>query len=612
MLTGRAPFAGATSGDVLVSILEREPPPLAEAAPQAPAALQAILNRALAKNCDARYQQANDLLHDLKELKQELELAARIKRSGDAPAALNLRAAASVEDVTARTTQADQPRLTGKQKRLARPIKWLAVALAIIVSGLGGVALYRHWWLPVVVNDKTIKSIAVLPFVNASADPAMEYLPDGITENLMQRLQQLPGLRVMARGTVFTYKGREFDPREIGQALQVRAVVTGRVQRQGDRLLITVELADARDGTQLWSERYQRPLTELLAVQAELAGALSTRLRPQISAQQKQQLGKDYTGNAEAYRLYLLGRYHFNQYSQEAGLKALEYYQQAIALDPTYALAYTGVADIYTDFSSRYLSPSEAMPKARSAALKALKLDNTLAEAHHSLALIKIWGDWDWAGAEQEFKQALALNPNLAVTHTIYGNTLSYQRRFDEARREIRLAQQLDPLSTLATEMMGWTFYFERRYDEAIAECRKLRELDATYYRATLHLAEIYRQKGQFNEAIAEVQKELMRQRTDAALGLLAYLYAANGQPKEARKLLAELEQIARQRWVSPVTLAKIHIGLNEPERALTRLREAYDAHSEFLFALSVDPIFDPLRNDPRFIELSRGVGLTP
>jgi eukaryotic-like serine/threonine-protein kinase len=625
MLTGRPPFAGATTGDVLVSILDREPPPLARLWPQAPESLQRIVSKLLFKDSAGRYQQAAELQTDLTELRQELELAARLKREGKTPmttaVSLNMRVGqyARLADEENKgqvplTTQIGvHP--TNKSRRLLtqlfKPGKLIIATGLLLALILAATALGRYWFRPPVV---TTHIIAVLPFVNESADAQLEYLSDGLTESLMQSLQQLPELRVMARGTVFTYKGREVDPRQVGQALtEVRSVVTGRLQRLGDQIIVNVELADTRDGTRLWSARYQRSLTELVALQTDLARALSTQLSSRHrTAQQARQGRYSYTANAEAYRLYLQGRHHYNQVTYEEGLKALDYYEQAIALDPGYALAYAGIADIYADFSSRYLLPGEAIPKARQAALKALTLDRDLAEAHHSLAIVKCWGDWDWGGAEQEFKQALKLNPNLAVTRSIYANVLAFQRRFAEADYELQQARQLDPLSSLVYEMAVWNLYFERRYDEAIKESYKLIRLDPTYFRAYEHLCFMYAQKGQLREALAEGQKGLSIQRSAGLLGTMAYLHALAGQRAESQKYMNELRAFSHQPWVSPVIFAKVHLGRGEPELAFRRLQEAYDAHSEFLAPLTVDPVFDPIRADTRFITLMRNIGLQP
>jgi eukaryotic-like serine/threonine-protein kinase len=625
MLTGRPPFAGATTGDVLVSILDREPPPLVRLWPQAPVTLQRIVTRALVKESAGRYQQASELQAELKELQQELELAARLRREGKTPTgdavSLNMRVGQDAELAEGKarqqallTTQVGA-HPTNKSRRLLtqllKPGKSVVVAVALLAVVLIVAVLSRRWFMP---PAETLHTIAVLPFVNQSADPQLDYLSDGLTESLMQSLQQLPGLRVMARGTVFTYKGREVDPRQVGQALTgVRSVVTGRIQRLGDQLIINVELADTRDGTRLWSARHQRSLTELIALQTELARALSAQLSAQNTTAQPTGKGRyNYTANTEAYQKYLQGRHHYNQATYEEGMTALDYYQQAIALDPGYALAYAGIADIYADFSSRYMLPSEAIPLARQAALKALSLDSELAEAHHALAVVKCWGDWDWSGAEQEFKQALTLNPNLATTRAIYANVLAFQRRFVEANHQLEQARQLDPLSSLVHEMLVWERYFERRYDEALAESDKLLNLDPTYFRVYGHICFIYEQKGQLSAAIAAGQTGLAIRRSAGLLTTLAYLYARAGQPVESRKLMKELEAMSRQNWVSPVLFAKIHLGLGEPDLAFRRLQEAYDAHSEFLAPLTVDPVFDPIRTDPRFITLMRNVGLQP
>ncbi len=623
MLTARPPFAGATTGDVLVSILEREPPPLKRYAAQLPAALQMIVSRAIAKERDQRYQHASELLDALKELKQELELSARLKRSGDTPAgqvSLSLRVGQSAPNDAAVNTGVntdDAPTVVTTPvtkpaffRRFAQPLKLPALTFMVLSVALVGWALYRFGPKQ---NSEEIHAIAVLPFVNTDADPQIEYLSDGLTESLMHSLQQLPELRVMARGTVYSYKGRDVDPRQLGQALQVQAVINGRVQKQGEQLLIRVELADARDGTRLWGENYQRPMKDLTLIQTELTRAVSDQLAQRTGAPKTQQLAQPQTRNAEAYRLYLLGRYHAYKQTREDSVKARDYYQQALALDPAYALAYAGLANHYAFASSRYLAPQAAMPQAQQAALKALELNPNLAEAHFALALVKSWGDWDWPAAEQEFKRALDLNPNLADAHTIYANQLSLQRRFPEFHREIKLAQQLDPLSAIALEMSAWGLYFEGRYDEALAECRKLQSLDPSYQRAYLHLGYIYRQKGQLREAIAEVEKGLAQQRQETLLAALAYLYAVAGQPAKARKLLAELEEISRQQqWSSPYLFAKIYVGLGEHERALACLEQTHAVHSEFLMSMGVDPIFAPLHAAPRFIKLRRDIGLQP
>ena len=622
MLTGRVPFDGDTASDVIAALLEREPQPLDSHISGLPETFQQIIHRALAKPLEQRYATMSEMLANLHTLKDDLEITAKLKRSGKtkaADASLLERRVGQSQGEAARSTKERRGRTTSTMQEVAAWFSRFApsskltavIASALIVSFavLAGVTSWQ-WMKERGTSTALIDSVAVLPFADNTNDAQLNYLPDGLTESLINNLSRLPNLRVMASGSVQPYKTRAATPQQVGSELKVSAVVSGRIQKAGDKLLINVEMANARDGSRLWGERYERPLSDLLKTQNEIVREITQQMRGRLSGASEQQLARHQPANNEAYRLYLLGLYHANKQSQQDGLTALGYYQQAIDLDPAYALAYTGIADIYAYFSSRYLAPQEAMPKARQAALKALALDGSLAEAHHSLALVKLWGDWDWQGAEQEFKQALALNPNLAITHALYANSLSFQRRFPEFRREIQTAQQLDPLSAHVIEISVWGLYFERSYDEALAESQKLLALDSHYLRVHAYRGFVYRQKGQLREAIAEVEKSLAEERRDSLLSDLAYLYAVAGQTEKASQLLAELEQKVSQRQSNPFFLAKIHIGLGEPERAFTRLQETYAAHSESLFSLSVDPIYDPIRHDPRFIEILRGVGL--
>ncbi len=624
LLTGRAPFAGATTGDVLVSILEREPPALQTYTPQVPAALQRIVKRVLAKDCDQRYQQAAEFASELKELKQELELAAQLKRVGETPTgqpSLSLRVGQAVADAGAReaaayTTKA-AGRPTDKSRRLLTRLiprgKGLALSVALLVLLFAGVTLNKFW--RTTHTDTGFDTLAVLPFVNVAADPELEYLADGLTESLMQNLQQqLPNLRVMARGTVFTYKGREVDPRQVGRDLKVRAVITGRVQRQGERLLIAAELADTSDGTQLWSERYQKTAADLQAVQAEIVREVTLKLRPPLRGATTQPAGQPPAVNSEAYQLYLKGRYFQRQLTHESGEKALVLFNQALALEPRFALPHSGIALVYQDFSSQYMTPREAIPKARQAALTALALDDQLAEAHFALAQAKVY-DWDWAGAELEFKRTLALNPNFIDGRYYYAGALARLKRFAEAEAVLGQALELDPLSQQVCQGLGNIFYFARQYERARTQANKTLELDpAGFWASAAHrvLGGILLQQQHYQEGLAEYRKAYECSRTNATKSWLAYAYAVAGQPREARALLRELEADAKKQWVSPVYLARIHIGLGEHDEAFAWLKQAYAAQSDHLIHLSIDPVYDPLRNDARFRELLHGLGFAP
>jgi TolB-like protein len=613
MITGRRPFEGETTADVIASLLGQEPPPLTEDASSVSGALQRLVDRMLAKDCAGRFQTAEELRRALKGLKQELiapgdystrefnSLSRLARRLGYAGAG----------GVTMMDTTESPARATSRVSlfisRLVRSPLRKAIALATLALALTGVILGWQW---LGSRGSPVNSIAVLPFANAVADPQTEYLSDGITESLIQNLSQLPDLTVMARGTVFTYKGREADPRQIGAALNVRAVVTGRVEQRDDRLIIAVELADARDGARIWGERYLRPASDVLSVQEEIVRAVAYQLRLKLSGAQQQQLAKRYTENTAAYHLYLQGRYHYLQFTRESQQKALEYFQRAVGADPNYALAYTGIADVYSEFSSLYLAPSEAMPRAREAALRALALDDTLAEAHHSLALIKAWGDWDWPGAERQFRRALELNPNAAWIYTYYAHLLLRLKRFDEALVEARRGYELDPLSAANSRMMCEALIYLGRYNQAIEQTRKTLELNPNDIWTYETLANSFARQGQYESAIAEMRRAVAIDRHDRMLAVLGSFYAIAGRRDEALETLAELEQRARLRRVSSVYLARVYAGLGDKDRALELLYQGYAEHSDHLLAIGIDPIFDGLRSEPRFVELIRRVGL--
>ncbi|NOT60412.1 MAG: protein kinase [Acidobacteria bacterium] len=614
MLTAHAPFAGATTSDVLASILEREPPPLKSYAPALPAELQRIVSRALAKERDERYQHANELLAELKELKQELELAARLKRSGDTPVgqvSLSLRvgqtapgSAANTDD--APTTVTNAVTKPAALRRFVRPpILVILAATALLIV----LALYRYWPQG---SREEIRAIAVLPFVNASNDSEIEYLTDGITDNLMQSLQQMSGLRVMARGTINTYKGRVVDPRQVGQELKVQAVITGRIQRQGNRLVVSADMAETRDGTLLWDDRYQRSLDDLSALQDQLAREIALKLRPQLAQTATPQTSTTPAIKSEAYQLYLKGRYFQRQATQVGGEKALELFNQAIRLEPKFALPHSGIALVYQNLSSQSVPPREARERARQAALTALALNNQLAEAHYALATVKVL-DWDSAGAEQEFKQAINLNPDYIDARYSYGGTLARLHRYAEAQAELERAAETDPLSQQVCQGLGNIYFYSHQVGRAREQFRKTIELDSKgTWASAAHraLAMILLEEKHSAEALEEFRLALAASPTDTTKSWLAYGYTRVGKEQEARAILRELQAAAKQHWVSPVYLARIHIGLSEYDQAIARLRESYAAQSDHLTNLSVDNVYDPIRNDPRFLEILRGVGL--
>jgi len=460
-------------------------------------------------------------------------------------------------------------------------------------------------------SSKAIDSIAVLPLVNTSADPDMEYLSDGITESIINALSQLPKLRVVARGTVFRYKGHEVDPREVGQQLGVRAVLTGRVRQLGDKMEIRTELIDVTNDSHLWGEHYRRKTSDIFELQEEIAKEILEKLRLKLIVKEKKRLTKRYTENTEAYHLYLKGLFYWNKRTPDGLNAAIGYFQEAITIDPNYALAYAGLAHGYILLAPITGAPSnEAYPKAKAAAMKALEIDEALAEAYTPLAYIKFFHDWDWAGAETESKRAIELNPNYATARHYYSIFLVYMGRFDEALDQYKIALQLDPLSLPISSSLGWALYSARRYDEAIEQCKKTLEVDPTFARTHLYLGEIYVQKRMYDEAIAEFRmaEELSGElwaRTE-----LAHAYAASDRKDEAQKILDEFKGRPERSNFSPYQMAIIYAGLGEKDRAFERLERAYEERNHGLVELKVEPMLDGLRSDPRFTDLLQRIGL--
>lgn len=456
-------------------------------------------------------------------------------------------------------------------------------------------------------TSKTIDSIAVLPLVNALNDASTEYLTDGITEGIINKLSQLPKLKVMARSTVFRYRKPDLDPQAVGRELRVRAVLTGVVKNAGERLQITVELVDSLDGSQIWGESYTRHLPDLLNLPDEMSREISEKLRLKLTGAERKKLKKRATDNSEAYQLYLKGRYHWNKRTSDSLRKGIQYFREAIDADPSFASAYAGMADCFVTLATNVpLPPQSTMPKAKAAAMQATQIDDGLAEGWASLAAVRWWFDRDWNGAEEGYRRAIELNPNYANAHDGYAMLLSARGRFDEAIQQITKAADLDPLSLIIAVHAGWPHYFARDYDTATRRFRKALELDEKFVPAHGWLGMALGQQHRYPEAIDTFHRALEVERVPILVAMLAHTYAIAGERTQALELLAELDAAKAERYISPYDIAVVHAGLGDTATALSHLRDAAEERSAWIVFLDVDPRLDTLRHEPQFSALLR------
>jgi serine/threonine-protein kinase len=613
MVAGRTPFAGATNSDILVSILEREPPPLMGYEPEGRPEMQRIIRKALSKDLEERYQSVKDLGLDLKRLKHQFEFEAELElmappelKGGETEAGGGHLAISTIQRIPVRTEVARATGALPSAEYLVNKVKSHKMGSLLVVAFLTAAVTAFGYLNSSWGDQRVIDSVAVLPLVNVGGDPETEYLSDGITDSLINRLAQLPGVKVIARSSAFRYKGRDVDARTVGRELTVSAVLTGRVMRRGDELSISVELVDTRDSSHLWGDEYKRRFSGIFIIQKDISEEVSERLRLRLTSEEKQQLAKSYTDNTEAYQLYLRGLYHQRKWTQDGLIKGIEYFEQAIAQDQKYALAYAGIADSYSTLGAfGFLPPQQAASSARSVALKALALDDTLAEAHAALGFVNMNYDWDWAAADKEYQRAIDLNPGYTKAHALYGWSLAARGRFEEAFTEMRQALKYDPVSPRENSNLSWFFYITRRYDEAIAQFWKALEIDPSHSpRGVLGI--LYVQKKMYGEGIAELEKAAAFDRTDAwTVAALGYAYAVAGKKVEAQNVLNELQQLMKQRYVSPFLLAIVYAGLGEKDQAFAWLEKAYEQRDGLMAGhVRVEPRLDTLRSHSRFEEI--------
>lgn len=595
MLAGRLPFNGDTSAEVMASIIEeREVQPVGRYSVNVPAELERIVMKALRKNRDERYQSAKDMLLDLKRLKERLHFEQELERS------------VSSEKQTQTTDQIffgkNTEDVQGKSRKRSIALFSLAVLAA---ASIAAIYLYKAR-----ATRATIDSIAVLPFVNASGNSELEYLSDGMTDSLINNLSQLPNISVKARSSVFRYKGMEVEPQKLASDLSVKAILNGRVVQRGDDLTLYLSLVDGQNGNQIWGDQYDRKLSDIVRLQSDIAHEVARKLQARLSGADENRLAKNSSVNAEAYQLYLKGRYHALKNNKPELLSGISHYQQAIQIDPSYALAYVGLADAYRS-PALDIEPNEVLPKAKAAANKAVELDDQSSEAHAVLGWVNFWYDWDWKAAETQLKRALELDPRNAEAHSYYANLLSNMGRHSEAVAEAKLARDLDPVNLRINAIEGQCLIFAGQVDAGLDRLQQTLALDPNYLLALNFMISGYIAKQMFPQAEEVARKSVKIAPTNSsANSSLGYSLARAGKLTEARAVVDEMVRASSERYVSASAIALVFDGLGDREKAFAWLERAFQEHDPRLIFLKADPKWSNLRSDARFQQMIRRVGL--
>jgi serine/threonine-protein kinase len=615
MVAGQPPFKGRTDSHTRVSILDHEPTPLLEYSDDVPRQLERIVSKALAKDRSKRYQTVTDLKLDLEQLRDELHSSHSITLTSERlrPSQAETIAIASVPTHKREPieTLAEGTVPVSSVSQRARRVLVLAGAGVVLALLIAVLIYWRSLPAP-------ITSVAILPFVNQSNDPNADYLSDGITESITNSLSQLPGLTVMSRNAAFRFKNAKQDPQEAGRSLNVGAVLSGRLVKLGDQVIIKTELIKVADGTQIWGDEFKGTLADILSVQEEVSKKITESLRVKLTGEEEQKLAKRYSSDVEAYQLYLKGRYFWNKRNEEGFRNSIDYFKRAEERDPTFALAFSGLADSYALLCDiGVVAPIDEMPKAKAAAQKAVDADPNLAESYTSRAFVKLSYDWDWSGAESDFQQALKLNSKYPTAHQWYASYLMQMGKFARAKAELEEAHNLDPLSPIISSNTGLYSYYEHNYDDAIAKYKVTLQSDPDFWVARHYLGLAYVQKGMFNEAIAQLRAlikapasgplpdEVVADETEASASL-GFAYGMAGKRAEAETILNQLQALSQRRYVSGIYFAVVCAGLKDNDRAIQYLNKAFESRHPGLVLIRIEPMFDGLRNDDRFKQLIR------
>jgi serine/threonine-protein kinase len=605
--TGKKPFEGESVVKSLHMIIYEPAPPIADLNPLAPAELQRIVRRCLAKDPDERYQSIKEVAIELKGLRREIETG-RLDTTEPPPPKFGVPPAGGIapslqtlppEGGTPNThPQSSAEYLVSgiKQHKVSAGI--VLLILLVLISG-AGYGLYKYRGST--GGTEAINSIAVLPFQNQSVDADTDYLSDGLAEALIFRLSQLQGLKVSPTSSVMRYKNKDMDAAKIASELGVDAVMTGRIVKRGDNLNITVELVDTKNNKSLWGEQYERKMSDLLATQREIVATITQRLQLKLAGNDTKAIAKRHTDNSEAYQLYLKARFYLARRTREDLRRSIELFQQAINLDPKFALAYVGLSQCYSG-PTNPSPPNEANPLARAAIAKALELDPELAEAHATAGMIAATYDWDWPKAEREFKRANELDPNLAIGNYA-GSYLSPLGRHAEAIAEMKRALELEPVSLIQNASVAGVLMYARQYDLALEQAKKTLELDPNFPVAQHWLCRIYNLKGLYSESLPVAEKSNQ-------YPMLVYAYAKLGRRTEAEQVLARWLEREKTTYVAHYWVAVAYAALGDKDKAFAELEKAYQAHDRWIFRIKIDPFMDSLRDDPRFADLVKRIGL--